>query len=197
MFYSSPGLPEWPKQRQSSHSCSSLWLQYSDERKGCRTKHSVGQSQLQIWFHFNVILTYAQSCNLCHSAVIFCSAVPTLFTCMYIVQCTPTYLLRYYMGIPLFIFNIRLKTKTSCQSTKQIINQQKYVSKKIVFRDLVISQNTVQCKDGQDNFLHLLVIIKCFDKSRIWLFWILSWKTTRSRITVQVSKMCFSRHLNL
>ena len=36
--------------------------------------------------------TYAQSCNLCHSAVIFCSAVQTLFTCMYIVQCTYTHI---------------------------------------------------------------------------------------------------------
>ena len=43
-------------------------------------------------------------------------------------------------------------------------------------------------KDGQYNFLHLLVIITCFvDKSRIWLFWILSWKTTWTRITIQVS----------
>ena len=81
----------------------------------------------------------------CHSAVIFCSAVPTLFTCMYIAQCKYTYT-HVHMGSPLFIFNIRLKTKTSCQSTKQIINQQKYASKKFVFRDLVISQNTVQWK---------------------------------------------------
>ena len=105
------------------------------------------------------------------------------------------------MGIPFFIFNIRLKTKTSCQSTKQIINQQKYVSKKIVFCDLVISQNSVRwkyVKDGQNNFLHLLVIITCsVDKSRIWLFWILSWKTTWTRITVQVSKKCCSWHLCL